>query len=131
MEMLKRNEKRRRLFAVAIFLGVSTATATVAASQTEYIKSNELPVVEMEFFNEGEFSSSQNFSKAIVDTAKFGATYWRDVLSLQATNQSPWQIALTATAQPIINAKTFSFNQAIPVQDNYLAQMLQHNRTLV
>lgn len=131
MEMLKRNEKRRRLFAVAIFLGVSTATATVAASQTEYIKSNELPVVEMEFFNEGEFSSSQNFSKAIVDAAKFGATYWRDVLSLRATNQSPWQIALTATAQPIINAKTFSFNQAIPVQDNYLAQMLQHNRTLV
>lgn len=34
MEIFKKNGKRRRLFAVAIFLGVSSATATASASQT-------------------------------------------------------------------------------------------------
>lgn len=130
MEILKRNEKRRRLFAVAIFLGVSTATATVAASQTENVRSNGLPVVEMEFFNGGEFSSTQNFNAAIVNATKFGAIYWRDILNLRANGQPPWQIALTTNELPLIVGQTFSFNGKTQAQDNYLAQMLQNRRTL-
>ena len=130
MKIFKRNETRRRLFAVAIFLGVSTATAQTAASQTEHIYANGLPVVDMEFFNGGEFSSAQDFSKTMINAAKFSATYWRDILSLRANSQSLWQIALTTSTQPIIVGQTFSFHGMTATQDNYLAQMLQNRRLL-
>lgn len=131
MEMCTKNEMRRRLFAVAIFFGVSTATSQVAASQTEFIYSNDLPVVEMEFFNSGEFISSQNFNSTIINAAKFSASYWRDILNLRTIGKTPWQIALVTSSQPLIEGKTFSFNYIMPTQDNYLAQMLQDRRKLV
>lgn len=131
MEMCTKNEMRRRLFAVAIFFGVSTATSQVAASQTEFIYSNDLPVVEMEFFNSGEFISSQNFNSAIINATKFGASYWRDILNLRASSKTPWQIALVSNYQPLIEGETFSFNYIMPTQDNYIAQMLQDRRKLV
>lgn len=131
MEMFTRNKTRRCLFAVAIFFGVSSATAQTEASQTEYVYSNKSPVVEMEFFNDGEFSSAQNFSKSIIDAAKYGASYWRDIFNLQSKLQTPWQIALTMSEQKIIDGKTFSFHYKSLTPDNYIAKLLQNNRALV
>ena len=131
MEMFTRTETRRRLFAVAIFFGVSTATAQAAASQTEFIQANGVPVVEMKFFNSGEFSSTQNFDGAIINAAKFGASYWRDVLNLRANGRPPWQIVFTGGDLPLVDGQTFSFRCTTPAKDNYLAQMLQGRRTLL
>lgn len=127
--MFERIGTRRSLFAVAIFLGVSTTTAQAAASRTEFVYSNGLPVAEMKFFNGNEFSSAYDFNRTIINAAKFGANYWRDVLNLQA-DQEPWQIALTTSDEAIVNGQTFSFDDAALTQDNYLAQMLQGRRTL-
>lgn len=130
MMMFKRNETRRRLFAVALFLGVSTTTAQSTASQIEYLQSDDSPVIEMRFFDNGEFTSVYNFNRSIIDASALSATYWKNILNLRGL-QTPWQIALTTDALPIIDGKTFSFDNSIPIQDNYLAQMLQGKRDLV
>ena len=131
MEMItkKELELRRRLFAVAIFFGVGATTAQAAASQTEYIFSDNLPVVEMNFYDAGEFSSDYSFNEPMIFAARSSATYWQNLLGLQ-TNSTPWQIALTTSEQPIIDGKTFSFKQSTLIQDNYLAQMLQGKKIL-
>lgn len=131
MELLSTKEcsRRCRLFAVAIFLGVSTATAQADAARTEYIYANKTPVIEMAFFDGGEFGSAHNFNDATVTAAQMGATYWRDVLNMRAS-RAPWQIALTTNDLQLTGGRTFSFRHATPIQDNYLAQMLQNRRTL-
>ncbi len=129
MKMFNKNEMRRRLFAVAIFFGVSTAAAQVDASQTEFLRADDSTVVEMEFFDNGEFGSVYNFNRSIINAAKFGAAYWQNVLDLRGI-QTPWQIALNTSNLPILDAQTFSFANAALVQDNYLAQMLQGDRDL-
>lgn len=129
MKMFKRNETMRRLFAVAIFLGVSTTTAQVDASQTEFLHVDDSPFIEMKFFDAGEFGSANNFNRSIIDAAKLSATYWQNVLNLRGL-QTPWQFALTSSNLPILDAGNFSFDNAVPVQDNYLAQMLQGKRDL-
>ena len=130
MKMFKRNETRRRLFAVAIFFGVSTATAQAAASQSDYLRTDGVPVIEMEFFNAGEFRSAYDFDSSIANAVRYSAAYWQNVLNLRDL-QTPWQIAFNASNQPILYGETFSFANAALVQDNYLAQMLQGTRTLV
>lgn len=130
MKMFKRNETRSRLFAVAFFHGVSTTTAQVAASHTKYLRSDDTPVIEMKFFDKGEFGSAYDFNRSVVNIAWLGAAYWQNVLDLRGS-QTPWQIALTASNLPILDAETFSFDNAALIQDNYLAQMLQGKCDLV
>jgi len=132
MELLSTKERirRRRLFAVAIFLGVSTATAQADATRTEFIYANKTPVVEMVFFDGGEFGSAHNFNDATIAAAQIGASYWRDVLNMRAGSRAPWQIALTTNDQQLTGGRTFSFRNTTAIQDNYLAQMLQNRRTL-
>ena len=119
---------RRRSLAVAIFFGVSAAASSANASQTENLYSNGEPVVDMEFFNAGEFSSEANFDKALLDAAKLGADYWRNILGLRL--DTPWQIAFVTGRQPSIYGKTFSFDATQCTQNNLLAQMIQGNRIL-
>lgn len=131
MELLSTKEhgRRCRLFAVAIFLGMSTATAQADAARTEFVYANKTPVIEMAFFDGGEFGSAHNFNEATITAAQIGATYWRDVLNMRAS-RAPWQIALTTNDLQLTGGRTFSFRHATPIQDNYLAQMLQNRRTL-
>ena len=131
MEMInkKESEKRRRLFAVAIFFGLSATTVQSFAAQTGYIYSEDSPVVEMAFFNANEFTSAYNFTEPLIRASKFSASYWKNLLDLQA-NSTPWQIAFTTSNQQIIDGETFSFRDATSIQDNYLAQMLQGRKVL-
>lgn len=125
----KELERRRRLFAVAIFFGLSATTAQASAAQTGYIYSNGSPVAELKFFDGGEFCSDYNFGKSIVNGVKFGASYWKNIFDLRAT-KTPWQIAVTSSERRILTGKTFSFYNAEPTQENFLMQVLQDGRTL-
>ena len=131
MEMTKRknNNSRRGVFAVAIFFGALAASGQVAASQTEYIYSDDLPAIEMEFFDSDELSSTYDFSEPIINAAKYSASYWKNILNLRS-GAVPWQIALTTSDGKIINAQTYSFYRNAATKTNYIAQMLQGNRTL-
>lgn len=131
MEMITRKEleTRRRLFAVAIFFGLSATTAQASAVQTEYLYSNGSPVAELKFFDGGEFSSDYDFGRTIINGVKFGASYWKNIFDLRTT-KTPWQIAVTSSERQLITGKTFSFYNAEPTQENFLVQMLQDGRTL-
>ena len=131
MEMTSKQDlgRRRRLFAVAIFLGVSATTAPVAASQTEYLYSNGSPAVELKFFDGDEFTSDYKFGRATINGVKSAAAYWKNIFDAQSL-KTPWQIAVTSSGRQILTGKTFSFSNATATQENFLVQMLQDGRTL-
>ena len=117
-----------RLMAVAIFFGMSAATSQAYAYQIENLYANGKPVVELNFFNRGEFSSETNFNATLVDASKLGANYWKNILGLNL--KTPWQIAFVTSAKQTVGGKTFSFDAAEFTVENYIAQMLQGDRTL-
>ncbi len=117
-----------RFVAVAIFFGLNAHGLNAHAYQTENLYVNGKPVVELNFFNGGEFSSEINFSDKLIDATKLGADYWKNILGLR--NATPWQIAFVTSTQRTVDGKTFSFDAAQFTSENYLAQMLQGNREL-
>ncbi|MBR3747902.1 MAG: hypothetical protein IKN27_13175, partial [Selenomonadaceae bacterium] len=89
MEMITKKFFGTRFLAVAIFFGMSASEAH--AHQTENLYVNGKPVVELNFYNGGEFSSEINFNAKLVDASKLGADYWKNILGLRTV--TPWQIA--------------------------------------
>lgn len=126
MEMITKKIFGTRFLAVAIFFGMGAPITH--AYQTENLYVNGKPVVELNFFNRGEFSSETNFNAKLVDASKLGADYLKNILGLRAS--TPWQIALVTSTQQTVDGKTFSFDAAEFTSENYIAQMLQGDRTL-
>ncbi|MBR3745538.1 MAG: hypothetical protein IKN27_01085, partial [Selenomonadaceae bacterium] len=117
-----------RFMAVAIFLGLGAQLPHAQAYQTENLYVNGKPVVELNFYNGGEFSSEINFNAKLVDASKLGADYWKNILGLRTV--TPWQIAFVTSTRQTVDGKTFSFDAAEFTTENYLAQMLQGDRQL-
>ena len=117
-----------RFLAVAVFFGLNVPNFHAHAYQTENLYVNGKPVVELNFFNRGEFSSEINFNAKLVDASKLGADYWKNILGLNV--KTPWQIAFVTGTQRAVDGKTFSFDAAEFTTENYLAQMLRGDRTL-
>ena len=126
MEMITKKFFGTRFLAVAIFFGMGASQTY--AYQTENLYVNGKPVVELNFFNGGEFSSEINFNAKLVDASKLGADYWKNILGLRTV--TPWQIAFVTSTQQTVDGKTFSFDAAEFTSENYLAQMIQNGRTL-
>ena len=117
-----------RFVAVAIFFGLNAHGLNAHAYQTENLYVNGKPVIELNFFNRGEFSSEINFNAKLVDASKLGADYWKNLLRLRTV--TPWQIAFVTSSQRTVDGKSFSFDAAEFTSENYLAQMLKGDRDL-
>lgn len=126
MEMTTKKIFGTRFLAVAIFFGMGASQAL--AHQTENVYVNGKPVIELNFFDGGEFSSETNFNANLIDASKLGADYWKNILGLR--NVTPWQIALVTSTRRTVDGTTFSFDAAQFTSENYIAQMLQGDRTL-
>ncbi len=124
--------RQKNFLTLAAAIGFAFPACQVAASQTEYVCHDGKEMIQMEFFDEGEFTSEYTLDSSLIDATKSATAYWTGILGPRSKFSSAWQI-LVSTQKNFQNAfaSSYAFKDKEESGRNFIAEMLQGNRNLV